>query len=718
MRKVHSGRRLAGVAVAACLGLGGWQGAHGFGFKSDSGDWAGNWDTTVGYGQGWRLSGLDCRLIAIANGGCGYSPNIDDGDLNYPAKATYTQAATFVTEFALHYKDTVGVFVRASGLYDFEVMGNTTPWVPLSSFAKDTVGRYVRLLDGFAYLRFNLGSMASELRLGRQVVDWGESTYIAGGLNAVNYFDVTALQVPGSELKQALLPDTMAVFNIQLTKNLSSQLLYLFDWHKDILEPDGAYFSTNDFAGPGGNKVVLGFGAISDHGVDFTSLGGTLISDFQAIPRLPDHTPPQAGQFGINFKLYLPDFAQGTQLGFYFLNYTSRLPVVSANTGTQAGMANAIGAATATGLSAQLLAGGASFNQAVGQATIAGQQAAAAQGGNLSQATAHQYATIGANTLLAGGNVQGQAVNLATNEYAHTQGLFLSYPNDIKLLGLSFNSQVQKTGTALQGEVAYRHDVPLQTDDVELIYASLTPFESGLTKALAPTTPISAPGHCTAGSATPITGCNQLGAFALGQTIPGYQLKDTWHFDLTATQVFANVLKASQAVLLVEAGADFVPGLEDRNSGGPVGLGLRYDGPGTNLSGNPGLGGYPQYPAVNGQCVATGYPNPLGQCIEPGSAFATRFAWGYVIYGKLEYDNVIGAWNLTPHALWSQDVNGVSPGPGGSFVSGRYASTVGVTASTRQRLDLDVSYSHFGGAGQYNLLHDRDFIAASIKFSF
>ena len=90
---------------------------------------------------------------------------------------------------------------------------------------KGVVGSYTRLLDAFGYLRFDLGSMPSELRLGRQVVDWGESTFIPGGLNSVNYFDVTALQVPGAELKQALLPDTMALFNSQLTKDLSTQLL-------------------------------------------------------------------------------------------------------------------------------------------------------------------------------------------------------------------------------------------------------------------------------------------------------------------------------------------------------------------------------------------------------------------------------------------------------------------------------------------------------------
>jgi hypothetical protein len=122
---------------------------------------------------------------------------------------------------------------------------------------------------------------------------------------------------------------------------------------------------------------------------------------------------------------------------------------------------------------------------------------------------------------------------------------------------------------------------------------------------------------------------------------------------------------------------------------------------------------------VNGQCVSgTVEPNPLGQCLAPGSAFATRFAWGYVLAGRLEYDNLIGSWNVIPHITWSQGVTGVSPGPGGAFLAGSYAYTAGVTLSTRQRWEFDVAYSHFGGAGEYNLLNDRDFVAASVKVSF
>jgi hypothetical protein len=700
------------AAAAACLGALICADAYAINFQSASGDWSGSWDTTIGYGQGWRATGRNCLLIAMADGGCGYSPNIDDGDLNY-GKGTFSQAFTGVTELALNYKDKAGVFVRASGLYDIYVMGDNTQRTPLSHDARDLVGSYTRLLDAFAYDRFTLGSMPAEFRFGRQVVSWGESTFIPGGLNEVNHYDVSALLTPGSELKQALLPDSMGVLDLQLTKNVSTQLLYLIDWHETLAPPTGSYFGTSDAGVIGGNRLYLGFGAISDQGVNFGPLGGPLYSDFQAVNRLPDHKPPDSGQYGANVKFYLPDLGQGTQVGLYFLNYTSRLPVLAANTGTQAGLGNAFGAINAIGGAAQALAAGLPFAAAVATGAAVGQSRAAATGGNLSLLTATQYATIGANTLLAGGNVNAQAQSIGTYEYGKTAGYFEEFPQDIKMIGASFNGEIRATGTAIQGEVAFRHNVPLQLDDVELLYAALTPLEAGVAGLLSNGAVVPHPGTCPKNSPTPISDCNQLGVFGLGQTINGWELKNTWQVGFTATQTFANVLKASQAVLVAEAAADYVPGLENKYSGGPEGFGLRYDGPGTNLSGNPNLGGYPQFPAVNGQCVTPGF-----QCVEPGSAFPDKFSWGYVIAGRLEYANLIAAWDILPHATWSQDVHGVSPGPGGNFVQGRHAATVGVGADLQKTWDLDVSYTRFGGAGQYNLLNDRSFVAASIKFSF
>jgi len=682
-------------AMAALMCFGWCTSVHAIGFQLASGDITGSWDTTISYGQAWRVSGRDCRLIGIADGGCGFSPNIDDGDLNY-GQGSFSRALKAVTELSLNYKDKAGLFVRGDGLYDFAVMGEKTERTPLTHDAKGLVGSYTRLLDAFGFLRFDLGSMPSELRLGRQVVSWGESTFIQNGLNEVNHYDVSALRVPGSELKEALLPDEMAVFNVRFNQTVSAQFLYLFQWHETKPEPDGSYFSTNDFGTPAGSKVILGFGEFSDQGVDFRPLGGPFIPNFQAVGRLPDRTPSDGGQFGFNFKFYLPDLGQGTELGLYFLNYHSRLPVVSAMTGTQAGVGNAFGAASAVGAAAQGLAAGLPFAAAVATGAAVGSQRAAQVGGNLSAATARQYATVGANTLLAGGNLTTQATNIAEHEYAQTAGYFEEFPENIKMIGASFNTQVQKTGTALQGELTYRHNVPLQLDDVEILYAALTPFEQGLAQLTGETLPP----VCLPGAAATLSRCDQLGIFGPGQMIRGWKEHDMYQAQFTATQTVANILKASQLVLVFESAVDYVPGLENKLSAGPNAQGVRYDGPGTDVSGNPNLAGF-----------------QFGQ-VDPGKRFPTTTSWGYVLAGRLEYNNVIGAWSVLPNFTWQHDVNGTSPGPGGNFIQGRHALTLGVGANYQSKWEVAVSYTQFGGAGQYNLLNDRDFVSASVKYSF
>ena len=194
--------------------------AYAWDFQSDDGSFTGSWDTTLTYGQAWRIESRDCRLIAIADGGCGRSPNIDDGDLNY-STGLYSQAAKLLTELSLNYRG-FGAFVRGSALYD-NAAGNTER-TPLTAHAKDLVENYYRLLDAFVYAKFDLGSMGAEVRLGRQVVSWGESTFIQNGINVINHFDVAALRVPGSELKEGFLPQEMVNFSLQFNDNSRRRL--------------------------------------------------------------------------------------------------------------------------------------------------------------------------------------------------------------------------------------------------------------------------------------------------------------------------------------------------------------------------------------------------------------------------------------------------------------------------------------------------------------
>ncbi|MCH8847314.1 MAG: DUF1302 family protein, partial [Proteobacteria bacterium] len=98
--------------------------------------------------------------------------------------------------------------------------------------------------------------------------------------------------------------------------------------------------------------------------------------------------------------------------------------------------------------------------------------------------------------------------------------------------------------------------------------------------------------------------------------------------------------------------------------------------------------------------------------------YADATSWGYRVVGRLTYNNVIGAINLSPRFGWRHDVRGNTPGPGGNFIEGFKQVTLGVSADYQNTWKADISYTSFFGAGSQNLLQDRDFVAGSISYSF
>ena len=89
------------------------------------------------------------------------------------------------------------------------------------------------------------------------------------------------------------------------------------------------------------------------------------------------------------------------------------------------------------------------------------------------------------------------------------------------------------------------------------------------------------------------------------------------------------------------------------------------------------------------------------------------------IAARADYNNAFGtAWTLSPRIAYYDDINGISPGPGGPFIEGRKQATIGVEANYLNRWSLDVSYTNYFGAGDLNLINDRDFVAFVVKYSF
>jgi len=230
-------------------------------------------------------------------------------------------------------------------------------------------------------------------------------------------------------------------------------------------------------------------------------------------------------------------------------------------------------------------------------------------------------------------------------------------------------------GTALQGEYSYHKDRPLQVDDVELLFAALGPVDADLAQ------------------------LNQVGDFSnrYETDIPGYIRRNLSQLQMTATHLFGPNMGAESVVMLVEAGMTYVHDMPSKDE-------LRLEAPGTAISGNASLADKQSGDAIS--------------VVEESRHFADQFSWGYRLVTKLDYSGVIGAVNLSPRLIWQHDVKGNTPGPDGNFLEDRRAITVALGASYQNVWTGDLSYSRYFGAGRYNVINDRDFVAMNIKYSF
>jgi hypothetical protein len=673
-------------AALLCAGAGaliGVEPAFAIGFENESGTITGSWDTTLSYGLAWRAEGRDPSIIGTANGGTAFSVNGDDGNLNFD-RGLISNALKLTSELELS-SDRFGMFVRVWGFYDFELEDGDRARTPLSDAALDRVGSRLDVLDAFGWVNFNLGPWPATLRIGNQVVSWGESTFIQNSINTINHFDVAALRLPGAELRDALLPQELAWFSVNFNENVSAELVYQFSWNDTEPEPAGSYFAFNDFVPDGGDTVFLAFGDVRDirpqfpfEPCDLCPPGSSTVpSDhlFQGVPRSESPRPDDGGQGGAALRWFLPGLNNGTELGFYYYQYHSRLPLISAITGTIEGLQGAATISAEAGVIAT--AAGQYLAANPGDITGAIAAGAAAAGPGVPDYVATGIAAAAAT----GPNTASVARAYAVDLLGQTSSYFTSFPEDIQLFGASFNTQVGET--AVQGEYSFRKDVPLQVDDLEILFAALSPISDQLAQ-------------------------GQLGSFSFNPvsphfnpntppqtTIVGYKRMDMSQVQFTLTRITPPIVGASQGVIVFEGALSYVHDMPSKDE-------LRFEGPGTYVSGNALVG-----PAAH-----------PGKEIESADHFADATSWGYRLAGRLDYTNAIGAVNLSPFFSWQHDVHGISPTPGGNFLEGRKAVTLGLRAGYQNRWEGEISYTAFTGAGRYNLINDRDFLSISAKYSF
>src|SRR3990172_3160265 len=166
-------------ALAVMLVLSAAGSSQAFQFKNESGSETGSFDTTISIGAMWRMQDQDPALIGITNGGTARSVNEDDGDLNYDRGDLVSLMTKATHDFEVKYK-TYGVFIRGTYFYDYAAARNKEELGPV---AEDRLIKEADLLDAYAWAGFTVAGRKLNLRGGRQVVSWGESTFIPNGIN-------------------------------------------------------------------------------------------------------------------------------------------------------------------------------------------------------------------------------------------------------------------------------------------------------------------------------------------------------------------------------------------------------------------------------------------------------------------------------------------------------------------------------------------------------
>ena len=573
--------------------------APAFGVTFNIGEIEGQLDSSLSVGASWSVRGADPDLVGVRNGGEASSQTGDDGRLNFKKGETFSKIFKGIHDLELKYGDT-GVFVRGKYWYDFELKDEHRLLYDIDDSNRKEAAQSsgAQILDAFVYHNYTVADQPGSVRLGKQVVSWGESTFIFNSINAINPVDAAAFRRPGAEIKEGLIPVNMFYVSQSLTDNLSMEAFYQLEWEQTVVDNCGTFFSVD----------VVQDGCVDRYAVQGSDLDPTGAAGYRYLGRTGDNDARDSGQWGVAIRWFSPEL-NDTEFGFYTMNYHSRTPILSYQAGR--------------------------------------------------------------DIYLSPGSVENPATGELYAKY------HLDYPEDIRLHGVSFSTNVGST--AVSGELSYRPNMPMQLNTFDLTLASIAQGPLAQALGLAANSPIFTSGHA---------------AFGDGEQIKGYVRKPMTQAQVTVTQFVDQVLFAERLTLVGEVGYTHVSNLGQNE--------LRF-------------GRAPEF--GNGEIPANSLCETLLNSANPqncdNKGFFTNTSWGYRARAILDYNDVFAGVNLKPNVSWSHDVDGYSP----TFTEGNKAISVGVDAEYQNTYTASLSYTDFFG-GEYNTSTDRDFVALSFGVNF
>ncbi|MFZ3185336.1 MAG: DUF1302 family protein, partial [Pseudomonas sp.] len=237
-------------------------GAYAFQLETGVDDVSASLESLVEYNALYRTS----KTERIVQDGQNIFANANDGS-EYYARGLVSNEYKLTSELHLQVGDD-GLFVRGSAWYNTQLMNhnptggdnplhNTDSDQRYPSALENSAGHGSRLLDAYLYSNRYLDEMPVNLRLGRQVINWGEGIYYGDGLNVVNPVDVGRLVLPNASLKEALLPTNMLALQLGLSDSLNVESFYGLEWKGNELMPTGAFLNDTDILGKGTNGVII-----------------------------------------------------------------------------------------------------------------------------------------------------------------------------------------------------------------------------------------------------------------------------------------------------------------------------------------------------------------------------------------------------------------------------------------------------------------------------
>ena len=249
-----------------------------------------DWKGTAVYSLATRLNDQNSDLTSSGN------QNFDKHDLT-------ANGASLLLEGHLS-KGGSGLVISGSAFYDDAYQDDK-----FTDDAQKYHGGYGRLLDFYGYTTFAFGEQGyADIRLGKHVVAWGEALFFPSMSLAQGPSDAIKAAVPGTEVKDILLPEDQLSMQLELTGNLSVMGHYQYNWHETIVPEPGTFYSTSEAVGKGATCLTAA--------PDATCFFGPRVG--------ADDEPSKSGQWGVGTRYRI---SENTELGFYYLNYNDRIPL-------------------------------------------------------------------------------------------------------------------------------------------------------------------------------------------------------------------------------------------------------------------------------------------------------------------------------------------------------------------------------------------------------